>query len=565
MKRENKIFHIGEAPNDRFYMCMRSRRLNLIYTRRVMYSTMLSRCRVQWSSSIAKPRCLLWGKRGIITGHGKTGSNAVPKTGNVSGEEKSKSSSGSPFDSSFSFQLFLIVGAMGAGYTLGKTAIETSPPVTLFPNGSTTGYEDLKEFEKVDKERLQKRYDMFRRCALRILENKGIEVDMKYGKNEFLFEEKYCSKDVSQIMNEPDEIGDVFFGKDVKEFKDKEFVWYPETTEDVSAILKTCDEFKVPVNSKSSRVPSIGLTFSIDFSNFDKSDDSDNKIALTCNMTNEEIKAKLKNTFDLNNRLDALDLFFIDCGLKLSSSNNKLINNRFDSKDVDEIECVLPDGNIINVRNDINDKDNYKLYQLLTTFQDDVAIITKAYIDKSKRVDQHSAADEKSLIVIGANDMSQLQNLIKEIKHKVNEEVAIVDNNGCLQILDRFGEYRTFAIVKTDNTTLTKLNKKFQNGLVVADGCRIESLPVSMVGNPALQSGYLSDCVTSGGNGVLVKETLSATQVKAYYVTSPVAETKVVDPQSTLRSVLRRLKLAMDNGRILNSGSAVATVSTSNM
>jgi hypothetical protein len=504
-------------------------------------------------------------KRSIITRPTKTGSNNGSNLKQNSRNNNKNNESSSPFDSSFTFQLFLLVGAMGAGYTLGKTSILTSPPATLFPSGSTTSFDTLKDYEKDDKERENKQYDMFKRCALRILENKGINVDMKYGENESLFDEVFCSKDISQIMNDKDSMANVFFGKDSKEWNDKKFIWYPETTEDVSNILKNCDEFKVPINSKSSRIETSGLTFQIDFKNFkfnqidDDNTNNEDKIELTFNMNNEEINKRLnKNKILLNNKLSALDLFFIGSGVKLSYSNNKLINNKFDINDINEIECVLPDGKILNVKNDVNDKDDYKLYNLLNRFQDDLCLITKAFINKKNNYNMTNE-DAYDLVVIGSNDITKLNDIIKELKQKLSdEEISIIDNNGCNEISEKYGNYKTYAITKVENTILSKLNKKFSNNQESNDTIKIQRINLKEIyGLGANGSGYLTDKISSE-RAVIVKKNISDTVSHTFYVADPKDECGVVDQTSTNRDLLRRFKLAIDSNRILNRNANVA-------
>lgn len=504
------------------------------------------------------------GKRCIITGPTKTGSGLkmTSKTASSSSNEN-KNDSSSPFDSSFTFQLFLLVGSMGAGYTLGKTSILTSPPPTLFPSGSTTSYETLKDYEKDDKERENKQYDMFKRCALRILETKGISVDMKYGKNESLFEESFCSKDISQIMNDEDGISDVFFGKDPKEWSDKSFVWYPEKTEDVSNILKNCDEFKVPINSETSRIKTTGLTFLIDFKNF-KCDDvnNDNRISLSHVMNNNQINEKLNGNIALNSKLNALDLFFINCGVKLSSSNNRLINNKFDITDIDEIECVLPDGKILHVKHDVNDKDDYKLFNLLTGFQDDLCLITKAYINKRNNTDKDESIN--SLIIVGSNDLSMLNDTIKELKQRLNcEKISIIDNNGCESINKQYGNYKTFAVTKVENSLLDRLHKKFSNNQECNGTLKIQTIPLAQIYNSVSNTGYLTDKFSSE-RAVIIKEDIVDQKTHTYYVADPTDECAIVDISSINRDLIRRLKLSVDGSRVLNRNGGVSVQNKSN-
>lgn len=515
-------------------------------------------------------------KRGVITGPTKTGSSArsIKKTGSkTNNSDKNGKSSGSLFDSSFTFQLFLIVGAMGAGYTLGKTTVLTSPPATLFPAESVTPSELLVEFDKIDKEHESKQYDMFRRCILRILENKGIEVDMKHGKNEFLYEEKYCNKEISDIMNDEDGLGDVFFGKDPKKWEGKEFVWYPETTKDVSLILKNCNEFKVPVYTESSGIPPEGLVFKIDYSKFKNFINQDAKmITFGAGIYIEEMNQILKENGiennSVNDALTATDLFLMKCGVKLSDFNSRLISNKIDKTSIAKIECVLPDGKILQINNTDVESDNYKLYEILSAGQDELGVITEFSFFK----DQLSTDGKQNLLVIGSNDLSKLNDTIKEISQKLEGvKISFVDNHGCEEITETYGPYKTFAVLKLDDLKLYKLNKKFSKPSEESDATiKIGKFDVKDVGFPVGRGKtgeYFSDRVVEGNKVLLIKDDVTDSgEFRTYHSTTPVAESEYLDgkPEEQdremylRRALLRRLKLAVDSGRVLNRGLGVS-------
>lgn len=482
--------------------------------------------------------------RWIITGPTKTRSKPLSPAKRSSNDEKSSST---PFDSSFTFQLFLLVGAMGAGYTLGKTTILTSPPATLFPEGSITTAKVLKDLEKEDKERENKQYDMFKRCALRILEQKGIEVDVKYGKNEALYNEDYCSKDIAEIMNAVDTMTDVFFGKNPEKWEGKSFTWYPQTTEDVSLILKNCQEFKIPVYTEYSRVRNEGLTFSIDLSKFKHSLSTYDRKEINCNIANEDLKLKYNVDDYLMKNLSATDLFFIGCGTKLPHSDNRLINNAFDTNMVDAIEVVLPDGNITTICNDENNS-TYGLFQTLSKFQNELCIITKLKIEREK-LEKYKGSH--SLVVIGANSLEKLNKVLQEIR--LDCKIALIDNNGCREISKRYGNYSTFAIFKIDDTE-SKLNKRFVNGDDIPNEIKIEKIPLCEL-NTQTQSGYLSDKENESKRVVLVKRDINESSLNTYYVSNPL---EVEDKDEINTSLHRRIKLALDPARILNPGVGVS-------
>lgn len=508
-------------------------------------------------------------KRFIITGPTKTGANLNNKSNNNKNNEKdSKSSSGSLFDSSFTFQLFLIVGAMGAGYTLGKTTILTSPPATLFPSESITPTELLVEYEKIDKEIEKKQYDMFRRCILRILESKGIEIDMKYGKNEFLYEENFCNKDISDIMNTEDGLNDVFFGKDSKSWEGKEFIWYPESTNDVSIILKYCDEFKIPIYTSSSNVKTNGLVFSINYRYFKQSKDNkeeNNLIKLPIGFNNKQISEILKNNdieIDLNSNLNAIDLFLIKCGIKLNDFNKRLIGNNIDKDLIIGFDCVLPDGKILN----LNKKEDSLLFEINQSLQDILCIITEVYIDKSQLIDKDKSEITDNLIVVGSNELNKLNEIIKEIKGRIDikeRNISIIDNIGCNQIDKTFGSYKTFALVKLSDKELNKLNKKFSNFNNEENNpeIKIVNIKTKDIEFNSTDNIYFSNNVKIGDKVLLIRNNIADENsvLQTYHETTPIIENEEIDydeksdeTQIIKRGLLRRLKLAVDNNRILN-------------
>lgn len=511
-------------------------------------------------------------KRFIITGPTKTGLNLNNKiVNNKNNEKDSKSSSGSIFDSSFTFQLFLIVGAMGAGYTLGKTTILTSPPATLFPSESITPTELLVEYEKIDKEIEKKQYDMFRRCILRILESKGIEIDMKYGKNEFLYEENYCNKDISDIMNTEDGLNDVFFGKDSKCWEGKEFIWYPESTNDISVILKYCDEFKIPIYTNSSNVKTNGLVFLIDYQNFKQSENNkeeNNLIKFPIGLKNEQINEILKNNgieIDLNSNLSSIDLFLIKCGIRLNDFNKRLISNKIDKELVVGFDCVLPDGKILN----LNNKEDSLLFEVNQSLQDISCIITEVYIDKSillNKLSKEKSEIKDNLVVIGSNELNKLNEIIKEIKGRIDikkNNISIIDNIGCDEINKTFGSYETFALVKLNDKELNKLNKKFSN-INNEDNnpdLKIVNIKTKDIEFNSTNNVYFSDKVKTGDKVLLIRNDITDenSTLQTYHETTPIIENEEIDydkkndeDQIIKRGLLRRMKLAVDSNRILN-------------
>lgn len=538
---------------------------------------MLSRVRNHGVLNMVRPSLNI--RRGIITGPSKT--TGVPKSSKSSTASKNsnaKDKSGSPFDSSFTFQLFLIVGAMGAGYTLGKTTIMNTPPATLFPQGSTTSYELLKEYESIDKERENKQYDMFKRCILRILQGKDIEVDMKYGENESLYENAYCNKEISTIMNDADGIGDVFFGKDPKHWENKSFIFYPENTDDVSSILKCCNEFKIPVYTPNCKIEPKGLVFQIDFKNFTNiellgNDKLKINAYMNLNRVNEELKIQgLGDELFINNELNAVDLFLMSCGIQLTNTRNKLINNLYSIGDIKGFECVLPDGEILSVEKNTDDKFQDKIFSLISKCQEDIAVITKVFIDRDQIEDSQNKYENKNLIVVGSNDLQVLNNAIKELTQKSDNKIDLVDNNGSEYITNQYGRYKTFLLTVLSDKDIQKLNRKYNEGMQNEEMAIIKK-PVAELGIAETRraNSYFSQCAEEGASAIIVNSNVgnpTETTSNTYYAVDPVEENLHCvqkenrdDPSHSVEDFYRRLKLSVDSNRILNRDSGVLVVS----
>lgn len=518
-------------------------------------------------------------QRSIINGPTKTGSNTIKKSPTKTSKnanDEGKKSSNSFLDSSFSFQLFLIVGAMGAGYTLGKTTILTSPPATLFPNESITPTDLLVEYEKSDKEIENKQYDMFRRCILRILESKGFEVDMKYGKNQSLYDEKYCNKEISDIMNSEDGLNDVFFGKDSKTWENKEFIWYPESTNDVSMILKYCNEFKIPVYTEDFGFKPKGLVFSIDYKYFQNSikEKDSNIIKFNIGLSNQKINEILKENdleYDINSSLRASDLFLMKCGIQLNDYKNRLINNKINKEYINGLECVLVDGSIMDLKkysDDIKDDDSI-LYGIVSSAQEIICAITEVSLDKRK-LELIKEDLSKNLIVIGSNELSKLNDTLKDIKGRVDtvkNDISLIDNNGCELITSTYGPYKTFAVLKLTDKELNKLNKRFtvnnsSNNNEENQNLKISRYDIKDIELDISKSVYYSSRVKSGDGGViLIKDNITDenSMLRTYHGTTPLIESEIIDYEDNSdeneyikRAFLRRLKLAVDSNRVLN-------------
>lgn len=518
-------------------------------------------------------------RRSIITGPTRTGSGAssqrkVAKVPSAGEGKKESGSWRSIFDASFVFNLFLVVGAMGAGYTLGKTTILTAPPATLFPAQSTTPYATMAEYEKEDKERESKQYDMFRRCILRILESKGIEVDMKNGQNESLYEQKYCSRDISEIMNDADSLSNVFFGRDPKEWEGKQFVWYPQNTQDTATIMKFCDEFKVPVSTGTSGIDPTGLGFQINFRDFAmEQQDGGDVLRFGLNVSGEDLNRALgeKGFGHFSNRgLRPLDLFLLHSGVKLSDSDGRLIANRFDADAVDGIECVLPDGEVLEVRNSNELPDDYKLYRFLVPFQEQVCVITRVLFARERPALPAGRPEEPltSLVVVGSNDLGSLTGAIQDIRQRVGagRAISLVDSHGCARVADTYGPYGTFAVLKAGEQELAKLRKKLGGS---ADVC-FQQLDIDSIATPAAAAVcYFSASSPSGDDGAAASGAVLLVQddvadehgaIRAYRNKTPAAESEALDRAgpSVKRDLLRKIKLAVDSGRVLNRNAGIA-------
>lgn len=446
---------------------------------------------------------MLCNKSGIMRVFGRRmASGGIPKppvTASVALGAKSgpKKTSGSPFDSSFSFQMFLIVGAMGAGYTLGKTSITNDPPPTLFPKGSVTTLDDLKDFKD------DLNYDRFKRCILRVLESKQIAVDVKHGKNEALYQETFCNEEIAKVMNDIDGMGDVFFGKNQDVWQGKHFTWFPETTKDVSMILQLATEFCVPVYTILGDKDTSGLAFELDMT-------------------------KLNNDSPLDVRLSSLDLFLSTCGLPLMG---KTINGAT-LESIKQITAVLADGTIVEAKKDAANGEG-ELFTLLTTLQNELCVITNV------KTETPSDLNDSKLVIIGTNSTEKLNETITDVSKRLNNtNIAVVDSHNPHTKL--YGDFSSFAIFKATPTELGSLNKKYTNG-ETASSHTIVSLPLNQLKAAAKN--------VSGIDGILATEDVVN---KSFQTLNFTTEKAHDDKLALAQSVLRRLKLSMDTKLVLN-------------
>lgn len=472
-----------------------------------------------------------------------------PKIFNKSKAANSKSESGSPFDGSFTFQLFLIVGAMGAGYTLGKTSVINDPPADLFPKGSTTSLKDI----STEKENTTKLFDKFKRCVLRVIEAKGIQIDVKYGENQDLFKNEYFSKDVAELMNDQDSVSDLFFGKKEEIWKDKSFIFYPESTKDVSDIAQLSQEFEICLSTADNlKLQDSGLEIVVDYSRLNRIEieNTDESISVDVGANLNDIKG-----YGLNG--SALDLFLTCSGITTQDMSNRMIAG-FAKNLVTEFTAVLPDGSIVTAKNDQMDEGEYKSFQLLSQYQNMVCLITNVKLDLSTQKNEQ-------LVVMGFNNIAELNKNISEVKTKLkgNVEIAVVDNNSCEPLAQRFGDYKTFAAFKVTKEDLSKLNKRYCNGE------ETESFKITCLGPSDVYARACRNEKEDDNNESYIKYKYKYTYGQTNENPVILATPNILNANSTFQGygspepvkheeLHRRVKLALDRGAVVNRGAGVA-------
>lgn len=479
-----------------------------------------------------------------------------PKKAITKGKKKGKNESGSPFTNSFTFQLFIIVGAMGAGYSLGKSIITEKPPKDLFPSGSTTSLDDL----SAPVSRKYGDYDKFKRCILRILEEQGYTIDQKDYKNETLFNDPLISKDVAQVMNETGFIKQLFFGKQDKQIDQRKFTFHPLNKEQVSCILKCCHEFKIPVFTSSQGYQfysgKIPYRIEIDFNRMNAiTKDSDDSYTVQSGVDGKELFAQLKNDkVYVNSNESPLDILLSFLGIERSDTDGRLINNKFDRESIDKITNILPDGSIIETSNDTSDATSYRLFESFKHTVDDISIVTDYQIHGE--IAHRNTPTE--LFLMGFKDLPKLNETVKFIKKALpNIKVGFMDSVKCKPLSESFGGLTTFCVITLSPNDISKLGRNFCKGNNDMQIFRFDlnDLPPK---NPKL---YYSNQLQQkpefhASSALIISDDLLNQDPKTYLLTNPYTETKYTDQSSGVikKDLQRRLKLSLDPFSVLNPG-----------
>ncbi|QPG75084.1 hypothetical protein FOA43_002425 [Brettanomyces nanus] len=487
-------------------------------------------------------------------------------SGSVSSGSHS-SGSGSPFANSLTFQAFMIVGAMGAGYSLGKSMITENPPTDLFPSGSTTKLIDL----PVKNSKEYGDYDKFKRCILRILESQGYTFDQKNNKNDYLFEDSFISKDLAQVMNDVSHFQEIFWGKKIDDIDEKKFIFYPENASQVSSILKYCQEFRIPVFTTeqsylhfSKKIP---YRMEINFSRMTgyeavKDDDSVMDVQPGVNLHDINEYLNEKGFQNLNSTTSPLDLLLSSVGIELTDSSNRLFYNKFDKSQVIQFTAVLSDGTEMTVD---RNSEGYKLFELLSSIENSSAIITNLRMN----VFMKSAQSKDLLVVLAFKSIDDINSTVKELsaQKRISQlgNIGFVDSSKCRTLEERFEGYKTFAVLKVAADQYSRLGSKFNKGcdrfkvfkidIKDLDGYQ-SSYYSNRMDKPDLNRNDKPDADSKASSALIVSRDLLKQKLCSYYSTSHLLETAQTDkmivegnPQTDL---LRRIKLSLDPAKILN-------------
>lgn len=448
--------------------------------------------------------------RGKVATYGKT----APKR-----PEQPAKESGTPFANSIVFQLFLIVGAMGAGYSLGKSVIEENTPAGLFPLGSTTKLKDLEG----QKTKAYGDYDKFRRCILRILQGQGYDVDVKNNQNDKLYEDPFMSKDVAEVMNEVDKLQDVFLGRTLDETKT--WTFYPENTEQVSAILATCNEFKIPVFTTEDGYNVCGnYKFLLDLSRINTIKFGSGTVEVGPGTDCSLLYSKLKESGQVINDTDALRIVLASLGIRLNSSDQ--VCGKYDRSQIQNVTAVLPDGTTLTVGQ--TTPIERQLFDLVV----DTGVITAV-----KMTPQQS---DQVIGIVEADTLAQVNDTVKRITKRIPLDVTFVNGINCRPLQKAYG-HDTLAVMKMPRSDAKRYNLKV---------FELTDLP------PVAPTLYYSSQVKGDTSSALIVST--GNEVTSFVETTQIAETRAANETEQL-DLYRKVHMAVDPGQILDPNLKVLT------
>ena len=481
----------------------------------------------------------------------------IKKSSITKGEKPKEKKSGSPFSNSFSFQLFIIVGAMGAGYSLGKSFVTENAPANLFPAGSTTAISKIK---KADKSSEYGGYDKFKRCILRILESQKLEIDQKNYDNKALYDNPFISKDISDVMNCGESIQEVFFGKKVKNLQQKEYVFYPESAEQVSAILKNCQEFHIPVfTSSDAYISSLkstgGYRLKIDFSRLNKIDKVDQhtvKIQIGAKPT--ALRDRMNNMdCDTLSNLNSLTILCSLLGIQLPCTKSRLLCNKIDKSLIEGVTAVLPDGTIEKVNRFSKDPNENRAFNLLLSYEPNCCIITDAIITRKKE-------SAFSLYILGFKSLLSVDDMVNKIKSIIPDiDISFIDSVKCPQIQSAFGAYRTLCVFKLSKGNYSKLGSIFDDKSDEFKTFKFDSKDFIS----SNEFHYYSNLLSSQSNrnrkatsALIVSPNIVRQDPETFYSMGMMEETTLLDSTKNgvdvKRDLFRRIKFSLDPARVLN-------------
>lgn len=473
------------------------------------------------------------------------------------GGSRGGKTSGSPFSNSFSFQLFIIVGAMGAGYSLGKSYVTENVPADLFPAGSTTTLDKIRKSNNASK---YGGYDKFKRCVLRILETQGLEIDQKNYENPALYDNLFISKDIANMMNCQESVQEVFLGKRIQDLDQKQYVFYPNSTKQVSAILKNCQEFHIPVFTSTSAYTS-GLKsteaykLKIDFSRLNKIENVNKDSLRTQTGIHPSALYKEMHEMDFQplSNLNALTILFSLLGIQLPCSRSRLLGNKIDKSLVESFTAVLPDGTIENVRRFSEDPSERQAFYFLLAYESSCCIITDVTIKRNIQ-------DNYLFYVLGFKSLFPVDSTVNKIKSVIPDlEIAFVDSVKCSQLEKTFGGYQTLCAFKLNRGDDSRLSRYFNNN---SKGFRVFKFKSKDL-VPSDESLYFSDMLSPKANrsrkassALIVSSDIVHEDPRTFYsITMPEEvdfRDSTDDKTNVNRDLFRRIKFSLDPAKVLN-------------
>ncbi|ODV83417.1 hypothetical protein CANARDRAFT_30036 [[Candida] arabinofermentans NRRL YB-2248] len=481
--------------------------------------------------------------------------SSVPTTASSTPKKKKSSS----LDNSISFQLFLLVGAMGAGYTLGKTVTLEHPPPDLFPPESITKLEDLPTVSSANYSNSPK----FKLCINHIVEDLKLDVA---GEHSWFF-----SKDLVNLITVGESWKDYIFGTSNDAENAPLFEIHPDSVTALSTVMKYCQDYGVPVytDNRADEKWEFGVVVKFDRLCGVSEDESDKQLwtVQAGSFEYDCIFRALANKNMYINSGATLNSILGNLGIQLESSADTITignNTVIDKSTVEEFTMVLADGKVVTLNP--NNGEDKSTFNMLLTMDQSLGLIAELKL----KIPQPSS---RKLIVLGIRELAPFNELIKNLVSKVDSslKVSFIDNFNNHSLSSVFGNYDSYGFIEIDekNPTFQKILKympkdspELSSTVYNVDDLMSSSLNFKQ-GDPIEYYWKTNLKPDTKASVLIVTDDILRSDLQTYYKATPavhalkVEEEECSDELKTKRGLVRRLKMSIDPAKVLNPNHGV--------